>query len=102
MSLKKGGGPKTIPVTLTVIGQGSTDKVQVTFHNRKGSEVEARLKENPDVKMAAVIPYIVESWDLEFDLTEEGVIALEDEYPGMVTGLVEGFWKARRKQVEGN
>lgn len=102
MSLKKGGGPKTIPVSLTIVGQGSTDKVQVTYHNRKSSEVEAKLKENKDVKLAAVIPFIVASWDLEFDLTEEGVVALEDEYPGMVTGIIDGFWKARRKAVEGN
>jgi hypothetical protein len=102
MSLKKGGGPKTIAATLTIVGQGSTDKVQITYHNRKSSEVEARLKERPDGRMAVIIPFIVEAWDLDFELTEEGVIALEDEYPGLVAGILDGFYKARRKQVEGN
>jgi len=102
VSLKKGGGPKTIPATLTITGQGSTDKVSITFHNRKSSEVEGKLKESPDVKMAAIIPFIVESWDLDWDLTEEGVLSMEDEYPGLVVGILDGFWKARRKSVEGN
>ena len=102
MSLKKGGGPKTIAATLTIVGQGSTDKLQITFHNRRSSEVEARLKDRPGERMAVIIPFIVESWDLEFDLTEEGVIALEDEYPGLVAGILDGFWKARRKEVSGN
>jgi hypothetical protein len=102
VSLKKGSGPKTIPVTLTITGQGSTDKVIISYHNRKSSEVEARLNGGPAVKMASVIPFIVESWDLGWDLTEEDVLAMEDEFPGMVVGVIEGFWKARRKQVEGN
>lgn len=101
MSLKKGGGPKTIPVTLTIKGQGSTDKLEIVYHNRKGSEVK-ELLEGKDVKMAAVVPFIVESWDTDFALTEESVIAFEDEYPGIVSAVIEGFWKARRKELEGN
>lgn len=101
MSLKKGGGPKTIAATLTITGQGSTDKLNLVFHNRKSSEVQAKLME-PGVKMAAVVPFIVESWDSDFELTEEGLIAMEDENPGMVSAVFEGFYKARRKEVQGN
>lgn len=101
MSLKKGGGPKTIPATLTIIGQGSTDKLDVVYHNRRSSEVQAML-EGKDVKMAAVVPFIVESWAADFELTEEGLVAFEDEYPGIILAVIEGFWKARRKALEGN
>ncbi len=101
MSLKKGGGPKTLPVTLTIKGQGSTDKLEVVYHNRKSSEVEQLLKELNGT-LASVVPFIVESWGTDFELTEEGVKAFEDEYPGIVSGVIEGFWRARRKEFEGN
>lgn len=96
MSLKKGGGPKTLPTTLTIIGQGSTDKLNITYHNRKTTEVEAKLREGN------LIPFIVESWDTDFELTEEGIAAFEDEYPGIVEIVITGFWKVRRKEVEKN
>lgn len=100
MSLKKGGGPKTIPATLTVIGQGSTDKLNVIYHNRKASELKSKFDGNST--MAGVIPYIVESWDSDFEVTEEGVTAFEDEYPGIIDVLLEGYHKARGKAIEKN
>ena len=39
---------------------------------------------------------------MDFDLTEEGVGEFEDEYPGIVAAIFYGYWKARRKEVEGN
>lgn len=101
MSLKKGGGPKTLPTTLTITGQGSTDKLDLVYHNRKSSDVEAKLKES-GVILAGLVPYLVESWDTDFDLTEEGVLEYEDEYPGITEILIDGFWKARRKELEKN
>lgn len=100
MSLKRGGGPKTIPVTLTITGQGSTDKLELVYHNRKSSEVEAKLKEG--VTLAGLIPFLVESWGTDFPLTEEGVSEAEDEYPGLLSAVLAGFWKARKKELEGN
>lgn len=97
MSLKKGSGPKTLPATLTITGQGATDKIDVTYHNRKQSEVIERAQSG-----ASLITYVVESWSLDFELTEEGVGELEDEYPGMVGILMEGFHQARRKAIEKN
>lgn len=101
MSLKKGGGPKTLPATLTITGQGSTDKLEVVYHNRKTSEVEAKMQEAGE-SLAGLIPYIVESWDTDFPLTEEGVTEFNDEYPGIVVAVISGFWKARNKALEGN
>lgn len=99
MSIKKGGSPKTLPATLTITGQGSTDKLDITYHNRKTSELKERLK---DGTLASVVPWLVESWDTDFDLTEEGVIAAEDEYPGFVDIIFSGFHQARRKGLEKN
>lgn len=101
MSLKKGGGPKTLPTALTIIGQGSTDKLNITYHNRKTSEVKKALGEK-GATLGSVIPFLVESWDADFPLTEEGVKDFEDEYPGIVEIVYEGFHQARRKEAEKN
>ena len=100
MSLKKGSGPKTLPATLTITGQGSTDKLDVTYHNRRQSEVIERAQGGGS--MGALVVFVVESWDTDFDLTEEGIQAFEDEYPGIVGILMEGFHQARRKELEKN
>lgn len=101
MSLKKGSGPAEIPVTLTITGQGSTDKLKITYHNRKTSEVQEKLSAD-GATVAGVIPFVVKEWDTDFPLTEEGVGDFEDEYPGMVEAILSGFWKARRKEAEKN
>jgi hypothetical protein len=100
MSLKKGSGPKSLPATLTITGQGSTDKLDVTYHNRKQSEIRERLESG--VTMASLIAFLVESWNTDFDLTEEGVREFEDEYPGIVEILFAGFHQTRRKELEKN
>ncbi|APG04957.1 hypothetical protein BJI69_14350 [Luteibacter rhizovicinus DSM 16549] len=100
MSLKKGAGPKLIPATLTITGQGSSDKLDVTYHNRKQSEIRERV--DSGVTLAALVAFVVESWAADFALTEEGVIEFEDEYPGIVGAVMEGFHTSRRKELEKN
>lgn len=101
MSLKRGGGPKTLPWTLTLTGQGSADKLNLVYHNRKTSEVEAKTK-TPGLTLGALVPYLVESWDTDFPLTEEGVSEFDDEFPGIVRAVIDGFHDARRKEAEKN
>ena len=100
MSLRKGAGPKTLPTTLTIRGQGATDKLDVTYHNRKQSEVIERAQAGDT--MASMVVFVVASWDTDFELTTDGVQAFEDEYPGIVGILMEGFHQARQKALEKN
>lgn len=100
MSLRKGASPKTIATTLTITGQGSTDKLDVTYHNRKKSELDARIESGASI--ASLIPFLVESWGSDFPLTEEGVLEFEDEYPGICSAIAQGFHQARHKELEKN
>ncbi len=100
MSLKKGAGPKVIPATLTITGQGSIDKLDVTYHNRKQSDISARIDEG--MSMASLIVFLVESWGSDFELTEEGVTQFEDEYPGIIEAVLKGFHASRKKELEKN
>lgn len=101
MSLRKGGSPETLKVTLTISGQGSTDKLNVVYHNRKRTEYEAFMAQ-PDITFGAVIPYIIKEWDTDFPITQEGINEFEDEYPGIIQILMAGFGKARQKELEKN
>jgi hypothetical protein len=100
MTLKKGQSPAELPYVLTITGQGSTDKLSLVYHNRKPSEVKARLEEKGSV--AAYVPWIVKEWDTDFALTEEGVTEFEDEYPGIVRAVLDGWHLARHKEAEKN
>lgn len=101
MSLKKGGGPETLPVTLTIVGQGSTDQINIVYHNHKSSELDAQWKK-PGMTLGGMIPFIVKQWDVDFPLTEEGMVEFEDEYPGMLDAVMAGYGIARRKEVVKN
>lgn len=101
MSLKKGGSPAELPVVLTITGQGSTDKLSLVYHNRKTSEVDAKWSE-PGMTLGGIIPFIVKSWDTDFPLTEEGMREFEDENPGVLLAVMEGYGIARRKVAEKN
>lgn len=100
MSLKRGEAPKTIKAKLTIKGQGREDTLEVVYFNRKESEIDAKIAEK--VTFAGLIPFIVESWDTDFPVTEQGALEFEDEYVGIVAAVVQGFYRARRKELQGN
>jgi len=100
MSIKKGAAPATLPATLTVVGQGASDKLNVTYHNRKSSDIREKL--DSGMSMLGLIPYLVSEWDTDFALTEEGVSEFEDEYPGIVQAIMQGYHEARHKRLEKN
>lgn len=101
MSLRKGGAPETLAVALTIKGQGSTDKLNIVYHNRKRTEYEAQMA-LPEMTFGGVIPYLVKEWDTDFPITEEGVKQFEDEYPGIIQIILAGYGQARLKELEKN
>lgn len=100
MSIRKGKAPAELPATLTIVGQGSSDQLKITYFNRRQSDVQKKI--DAGVTLGGLIPYLVKEWDTDFELTEEGVIAFEDEYPGIVEIVFTGFHNARRKVLEKN
>lgn len=88
-----------IKTTLTLIGQGDKITFEITYFNRKQSEVDAVI-ENPDRKMherlVDTLIFMVKEWDSEYPLTEEGLKELEDDRPGTIMGIIEGFHAARQ------
>ena len=91
---------ETIDVTLNLKGQGDTVKMDITYFNRKQSEVDALLADADGTgsKIPDIIAYMVKKWDSEYTLTRDGINELEDDRPGVVLAVIEGFHEARKMQ----
>lgn len=88
-------------VTLTLTGQGETVKINVTYFNRRKSELDAKLAETGNDGHQTLL-YMIKEWDSEYPLTLEGIAELEDDRPGVIYGLIEGFHESRRMTKEKN
>ena len=86
-----------IGVSLTLEGQGDKIKFDITFNNLRSSEIEAMAK-NEELDIMDIALAMIAEWDAEYPLTKEGLKELEDDRPGSVKGLIEGFHEARKVQ----
>lgn len=104
--IKKGNAPKTIPAKLEIVGGGETNTLELTFHNRKPSEIEAKVEELKGTKdpfLPSMVLFVVKEWpDTDYSLSLEGILEMEDERPGICDAILQGFHKVRRVALEGN
>ena len=84
-----------IPSTLTVTGQGDTIKLKLTYNNLPMDAVQ-ELLDAEDKTVADVVLAVVKEWESEYELSTEGLNELENDRPGMVVALIQGFYDARR------
>lgn len=102
--------PDAIKSTLAVTGQGETIKFDITYFNRKQSEVveavakaqQAAVEEGKSETVADAVLFMVKEWDAEYPLTKEGVLEMEDDRPGLLMAIIMGFHKARQVEVAKN
>lgn len=88
---------ETIPATLAVKGQGESWQFDLTYHNRKQSQVEALMAEAGKAeKVVDLVLFLVKEWDADYPLTAEGVKDMEDDRPGMILAIIQGFHDARQ------
>lgn len=87
-----------ILANLTLVGQGDSVSFNVTYNNIKQSEVDAAIQQikDSDNGAADLVLRMVKEWETEFPLTVQGIREAEDEYPGFIMAVVEGFHEARR------
>ena len=105
MTILKGNAPKTLPAKLEIVGGGESNFLNLTFFNRKPSELEARIEELKGTKdpfLPAMVLFVVKEWETDYSLSLEGIQELEDERPGMCDAILQGFHKVRRVALEGN
>jgi len=91
--------PATLPATLTITGQGETEKFTITYNNLPTSAYDQLVAESREKGgISHVVLGIVKEWDTEFELTTEGVNEAEDLNPGLVIAVIQGYHDARKVQ----
>lgn len=115
--------PDTIAARLTVKAQGVENTLQLTYHNHKPADYTAFIENPENLKVpddvpkgndrigiahinASIVLFIVKSFDdgtdSAFPLNREGLIELENYWPGTLMGLVKGYHQARGAAIEKN
>lgn len=106
MAIKKGNAPKTIPAKLELTGGGEENTLSLTFHNRKPSEFTEKVEKLglPDAPpfFPSLVLFLVKDWDTDYSLSVEGAAEMEDERPGILASIVQGFHEARKVKLQGN
>lgn len=97
--------PETIPAALTINGQGGRQSFNITYHNHTQSAFEKAFDAEAEDARRQIIEsvlFIVKDWELDTPLTHEGIGELEDQFPGFILGVIQGFHQARQVTLEKN
>jgi hypothetical protein len=92
MTFKVKANP-TFDATLTIIGQGREQKLNLTYRHKSrtgyGELLEKLLQGGlTDSELALEL---VEKWDADVDLDKAGLELLEDQQPGATRAIIEGY-----------
>ncbi|WP_439444438.1 hypothetical protein ABWU93_11325 [Xanthomonas translucens pv. translucens] len=101
MAVKRGEAPKTIKASLSFTGAAEKFKLGVTYNNVSGAEYRAK-QNDPEATVADLVLLIVAEWDADYPLSVDGIAEFDDERPGICDGLIQGYWRARRVDLEKN
>ena len=113
--------PDEIKARLTHKAMGVENTIMLTYHNHSPEVFEAFIKNPETMKIpegvtsetlgiahinAAYALFVVKSFDDgtadDFPLTRDGLIDLEQHWPGTLIGIVQGYHRARGASVEKN
>jgi len=94
----------TFPATLTIVGQGREQKLELVFRHRTRTEYADLLKavgETSKTLEAAVLD-VVDSWTADAPLSEETLKLLEEHQPGACWAILTGYQNALAVARKGN
>ena len=115
--------PETIRVNLKHKAMGVENTLMLTYHNRTPEQFKEFVENPENLKVptdaetqgdvlqiahinASLVLFLVKSFDdgtdKDFPLTRDGLIDLEQHWPGTLMALVSGFLQARSASVEKN
>lgn len=100
---------ETINTDLTITGQNEPDiTFGVTYRNLTGKQFDEAVNitgadtNRPQFDLIGGVLRMVEKWDTEYALTEEGLQQAEDDRAGILHAVIQGFHLARRVKLVGN
>jgi hypothetical protein len=74
----------TIDATITIVGQGREQQLNVTYRHKTGKEYDALMKQLDKGKITIVdlLLELVEKWDADLPISKESLDLLREHQPG--------------------
>jgi len=98
----------TFPATLTLVGQGVEQKLNLVYRHRTKEERQALLDSLMEEgaafeqRISAAVLDVVESWDADAELDSNGLELLDQYQPGAVLAIWRGYFEAMMVSRKGN
>ena len=101
MTIQQGQMPKEIKTSLSFKGEAEKFTIHVTYNNLTLKDY-LTLIQGDSKNFSDVLFALIHDWDAGYPLSVEGLDTLEDEHPGVLRGLFDGYLRARRVELEKN
>ncbi|ANN78911.1 phage tail assembly chaperone [Bordetella flabilis] len=95
MSFKVKADP-TFDGTITIVGQGREQKLEVTFRHKTSTqyaELLAKMRDG-DLDSSGLVLEILEKWDADVALDRAGVELLREHQPGADFAIINAYGEA--------
>lgn len=94
----------TFAATLTIVGQGREQKLNLVYRHTTIDEYSAKLQSlgKGELSLADVVLDIVESWEADMELSKEGIDLLQQHQPGCAAAILSGYGDASMVARKGN
>lgn len=93
-----------IEASITITGQGRTQKLNVTFRHKTKDEYDELMAQLRDGKIATaeLLLALVERWDADMPLEEASIQVLRQHQPGADLAIVQAYNQALQVELEKN
>lgn len=94
----------TFKASLTIVGQGREQVLNVVYRHKQRSDYIALLDRvrAGDVQVSDALLQLVESWDADGPLNAETIAKLQEAQPGVDWAIVSGYTEALTVARKGN
>lgn len=97
-------GNPVIETTVTITGQGRTQKLELAFRHKTDDEYRALMAKVEKGKLTSggLLLELVARWNADMPLDESGVNALRQHQPGADLAIVQAYNRALQVELEKN
>lgn len=94
----------TFPASLTLVGQGRKQKLNLVFKHKSQDERETLFKqlEAGEIDEIDILLEVTESWDADVGLDRAGLTLLEQQQPSATFAILKGYGMALQVSLEKN
>lgn len=94
----------TIDATITIVGQGREQQLNVTYRHKTGKEYDALMKqlEKGKITVLDLLLELVERWDADLPISKESLELLAEHQPGADLAIATAYNTARSVERKKN